>query len=118
MQVSDAILELPKVEQHVHILGSIQPRTLLKIINETGIDSPYSTIEDIEKRFEFKDFRHFLDVYSEVIDIVTDEKYFETMTYELLENSHQSNVLYSEISYSATDHMKLGLDSKSKRTSW
>jgi len=106
----DAIKALPKVEQHVHILGSLRPATLLKVIDETGIDSPYSTLEEIETRFEFRDFSHFLDVYNEVIDIITEEKYFETMTFELLENNALCNVKYTEISYSPSDHAQCGLD--------
>jgi adenosine deaminase len=40
MQTVDIVKALPKVEQHVHILGSITPATLLKVIEETGIDAP------------------------------------------------------------------------------
>lgn len=110
VQPIDAIKALPKVEQHVHILGSIRPETLLRVIDETGIETPYSSLEDIKKRFEFRDFSHFLDVYNEVIDIVTEEKYFETMTFELLENNHRCNVKYTEVSFSPSDHIQCGLD--------
>ncbi len=113
MKIIDALKSLPKVEQHVHILGSVRPATILRIIDETGIDTPYSTLEEIETRFEFRDFSHFLDVYNEVIEIVTEEKYFETMAFELLENNHSCNVKYTEISYSPSDHEQCGLDFES-----
>jgi adenosine deaminase len=110
MQTVDIVKALPKVEQHVHILGSITPATLLKVIEETGIDAPYSSVEDIEQLFEFQNFMHFLSVYTQVIELVNEEKYFENMAYELLQKSSECNVKYVEISFSAPDHVQKGLD--------
>ncbi|MGY5855076.1 MAG: hypothetical protein RTS72_00660, partial [Candidatus Thorarchaeota archaeon] len=53
MNTLDAIRALPKVELHVHTLGSLQPDTLLSIIREDGIDTPYNTVEDIVQRFQY-----------------------------------------------------------------
>jgi adenosine deaminase len=53
MELIDAIKALPKAEHHVHLLGSIKPATLMKAITDTGVDSPYDSIEDIERAFEF-----------------------------------------------------------------
>ncbi len=110
MELIEAIKALPKAEQHVHILGSIEPTTLMKAITETGVDTPYSSVEEIEQAFEFQNFNQFLSVYSQVIELVTEEKYFEPMAYELLERSNECNVKYVEISFSAPDHTERGLN--------
>ncbi|MHA1907382.1 MAG: adenosine deaminase [Candidatus Thorarchaeota archaeon] len=110
MELVEAIKALPKAEHHVHLLGSIQPRTLMKAITETGVKSPYESIEDIENAFEFQDFAHFISVYKQTIDMISDEKYFEPMAYELLESSKKCNVKYVEMSFSAPDHTLAGLD--------
>ncbi len=110
MDLVDAIKALPKVEHHVHLLGAIRPSTLMRAITETGIDSPYESINDVERAFEFKNFAHFISVYKQTIDLITEEKYFEPMAYELLEKSKECNVKYVEMSFSAPDHTRAGLD--------
>jgi adenosine deaminase len=110
MELLDAIKALPKVEHHIHILGSITPQTLLKVIGETGAEAPWNTLEEIEHAFEFRDFHHFLSVYFQTILLMTEEKYFEDLAYELLANSMRCKVKYVEISFSAHDHIETGLD--------
>ena len=109
MELIDAIKALPKAEHHVHLLGSIKPATLMKAITDTGVNSPYESVEDIERAFEFQNFAHFISVYKQIIDLVTEERYFEPMTYELLESSKECNVKYVEMSLSAPDHTLQGL---------
>lgn len=110
MKTLDAIRALPKAEHHVHLLGSIKPSTLMKAISDTGVKSPYTSLEDIEKAFEFQNFAHFISVYKQTIDLISEEKYFEPMAYELLESSKECNVKYVEMSFSAPDHTLAGLD--------
>ena len=104
------IRALPKVELHVHVLGSIRPSTLLEIINEDDIKSPYSTERDLIKRFQYTDFVNFIRVYMEIIQYITDGRHFERITYEMLENCSICNTQYVELSFSPMDHIKQGVD--------
>lgn len=110
MDLTEGIKLLPKVEHHVHLLGAIQPATLMRIIVESGEDTSYQSVNDIAAAFEFQDFTHFLSVYKETIDLINEEKYFEDMAFELLQKCHEANVKYVEMSFSAPDHIKVGLD--------
>ncbi len=110
MDILDAIRAVPKVELHVHVLGSIRPETLLSIIEREGISSPYSNVAEIKKRFEYTDFLSFLQTYMEIIEYILDEHHFERLTYELLENCSKSSVRYVEISFSPRDHMPKHLE--------
>ncbi|MFW9844666.1 MAG: adenosine deaminase [Candidatus Thorarchaeota archaeon] len=110
METLEAIRALPKVELHVHILGSIRPETLLAIIEEDDIKAPYTTIEEIIKRFEYTDFINFLRTYMEITEYIRDERHFEQITYEMLENCSKSNVRYVEASFSPPDHIAKGLE--------
>ena len=110
MDTLEAIRALPKVELHVHILGSIRPETLLSIIKEDEIKAPYTKVEEIIKRFEYTDFINFLRAYMEIVEYITDERHFEQITYEMLENCAKSNVHYVEASFSPRDHIPKGLD--------
>ena len=110
MDTLDTIRALPKVELHIHILGSIRPETLLSIIESDGIKAPYTNEEEIIKRFEYTDFANFLQGYMEIVDYITDERHFEQITYEMLDNCAKSNVHYVEASFSPSDHIPKGLD--------
>ena len=110
MNTLEAIRALPKVELHVHTLGSIQPSTLLSIIKEDGKDTPYKTVEDIVKRFQYTDFTHFIEVYMEIVGYISDEKHFEHITFDMLEKCSECNTRYVEASFSPRDHIQHNLD--------
>lgn len=68
MALYDFIRAMPKVELHVHLQGSIQPSTLLKLARRHDIDLPADTIEGIEAWYTFRDFAHFIEIYSVICE--------------------------------------------------
>lgn len=110
METVDAIRALPKIELHVHILGSIRPETLLSIIEMDKIAAPYTSVEQIVKRFKYTDFMNFIRAYMEIVEYIIDNQHFEQITYEMLENCAKSNVKYVEASFSPRDHIPMGLE--------
>ncbi|MFQ5833982.1 MAG: adenosine deaminase [Candidatus Thorarchaeota archaeon] len=109
MNIGQAIKELPKAELHIHLLGAIRPSMLLSLILETEPDSSYRTVEDIAPVFQFQTFRHFILAYTKVVDYVTQEKHFEQIAFEMLEDCANCNTRYVEASFSAIDHIQRGL---------
>jgi adenosine deaminase len=110
MDTAETIRRLPKLEQHVHIVGSTKPETLMGIIEDCGAKTPFNSLEDIRQFFQYRDFPHFISVYSTVNDCITDEKYYERITYEMLESDVASNVKHVEAIFSPNDHVRRGLD--------
>lgn len=110
MDVEALIKALPKVEQHVHIVGSTRPETLLWLLREGGLKKPFRTVKDVRRFFQYRDFPHFINVYKTVFRCITQEDQFERITYEMLEDDARCNVRCVEASFSAPDHVKEGLD--------
>ena len=110
MDIDELIKALPKVEQHVHIVGSIRPETLLWLAEEGKIEKPYKTLKDARRFFQYRNFSHFISIYSTMVDCITDEDQFDRITYEMLESDARCNVRYVEASFSAPDHVQKGLD--------
>ncbi len=110
MDTEEIIRRLPKLEQHVHIVGSTKPETLMSIIEDSGAETKFKTIEDIRSFFQYSDFPHFISVYSTVNDCIIDEKYYERITYEMLESDANCNVKHVEAIFSPNDHVRRGLD--------
>ncbi len=110
MDTEELIRRLPKLEQHVHIVGSTKPETLLHIIEDSGAETKLKNLDDIKGFFQYSDFPHFISVYSTVNDCIIDEKYYEQITYEMLESDAACNVKHVEAIFSANDHVRRGLD--------
>ena len=110
MDIAETIKQMPKLEQHVHIVGSTKPETLMGIIEDSGAKTQFTSINDIKQFFQYKDFPHFISVYSTVNDCIIDEKYFERITYEMLESDVASNVKHVEVIFSPNDHVRRDLD--------
>jgi adenosine deaminase len=110
LDVEQIIRKLPKIEQHVHIIGSTRPETLLWLAEEGGLDKPFKTPKDAQRFFQYKSFPQFINLYCTVADCITKESQFERITYEMLESDARCNVQYVEASFSAPDHVLRGLD--------
>jgi len=110
MSIEETIKQLPKIEQHVHIVGSVRPETLLWLNEQGEIKLPYKTLDDLKDFYAYQGFEHFLNVYSMVNELITHEKYYEIITYEMLQNQHNCNVKHVECIFSAYDHMHRELD--------
>lgn len=110
MDILETIRALPKAEQHIHLVGSTRPETLLWLAGEGGLDVPFETVDEVRGFFSYTDFDHFIRVYSTVVDCITREAQFERIAYEMLEAGHSCNVRDFEASFSAPDHVKEGLD--------
>jgi aminodeoxyfutalosine deaminase len=54
---------VPKIELHVHLEGSIRPATLLDIARRNDERLPADTIEELTALYEFRDFKHFIEVW-------------------------------------------------------
>jgi adenosine deaminase len=110
MDTLETIKALPKAEQHIHLVGSTQPETLLWLAEQGGIEVPFETVDEVQGFFSYTDFDHFIRVYSTVVDCITEEAQFDRIAYEMLEAGHRCNVRDFEASFSAPDHVLKGLD--------
>ncbi len=56
-------MSFPKIELHIHLEGSIRPRTLLEIARRNDEPLPADTVEGLAAVYEFTDFAHFIEVW-------------------------------------------------------
>lgn len=62
-QYDVAVTTTPKIELHVHLEGSIRPRTLLEIARRNGESLPVETEAELVEFYRFTDFAHFIQVW-------------------------------------------------------
>ncbi|SDH13166.1 aminodeoxyfutalosine deaminase [Lentzea fradiae] len=109
MPISNFVRALPKAELHVHLVGAASVDTVLTLARNHP-DGPVPTDETALRRFyEFTDFRHFINVYSVVNDLVTTGEDVRTLIVGYARDAARSNVRYAELTISATSHLRAGI---------
>jgi adenine deaminase len=59
----DLIQKMPKVELHLHIEGSLEPELMFTLADRNNITLPYTSVEEIQRAYQFSDLQSFLDIY-------------------------------------------------------
>ncbi len=92
------IAGLPKVELHVHHVGSASPRAVSALAARHEGSTPVpADPELLADYFTFTDFRHFITVYLSVVDLIRDADDVRTLTYEVGRDLGAQNVRYAEL---------------------
>ncbi|WP_367130805.1 adenosine deaminase [Saccharothrix sp. HUAS TT1] len=105
----DFIAALPKVELHVHLVGSASPATVLTLARRHAGHGVPTDEADLLRFYEFTGFDHFIDVYGAVNDLVTTGDDIAALVLGLAEEQARRNVRYAEVTVSATSHLRAGI---------
>lgn len=101
--------KIAKTEIHVHLEGSIEPETLLKLALKNRIELPVNNIESLREYFKFRDFPHFVDVYMLVCSCLRYSADFETITHEFGASMNRQGMKYAEVTFTPFMHVSNGL---------
>jgi adenosine deaminase len=105
--LEDAIRDMPKVELHVHLEGSIRPETLLMLARRNGQALPFETVEGLREWYRFIDFPHFDQIYVAITRCLQTEADLELITREFLRGQAAQNIRHSEATFTAYTIFKL-----------
>src|SRR6266540_674914 len=103
----DLIRALPKVELHVHLEGSIQPTTLLKLAKRNGVDLGFHTEAQMRLRYQFRDIDHFMRLYEEMTFALRQPEDFRLIAYEYGITASAQGIRYAEVTFTADTHFRL-----------
>lgn len=63
MVSSDWLNNLPKVELHLHIEGSLEPELMFKLAQSNNISLPFDSVAQVRQAYAFSNLQDFLDIY-------------------------------------------------------
>lgn len=106
---TDIAERIPKVELHVHLEGSIQPETLLRLADRHAVALPAKTVKEMRDLYTYTTFLHFLEIYQMCTHVLLTADDFAEITYEFLQQQAVQNVRYSEVMVSLSDHLIRGV---------
>jgi aminodeoxyfutalosine deaminase len=90
----------PKIELHVHLEGTIRPKTLLQIAARNGYALPVETAEEVEALYEYRDFAHFIEVFMLTSGALEREEDFRQIVVEYAEGAVGHGAVYLEAIFS------------------
>ncbi|MEU4528950.1 adenosine deaminase [Micromonospora ureilytica] len=104
------IAGLPKVELHVHHVGSASPRIVAELAARHEGRTPVPADPDaLADYFEFRDFAHFIEVYLSVVDLIRDPEDVWILTHEVARELARQQVRYAELTITPYSHVRRGI---------
>jgi adenosine deaminase len=89
------------VDLHVHLEGSMRASTVVELAERHGVELPEGLCEG---RYEFRDFRHFVDEWVAGLAVLHEIDEFTRIALEFCEDEAAQGVRYAEVSFSLPDH--------------
>jgi aminodeoxyfutalosine deaminase len=108
--LSTFIAGLPKVELHVHHVGSALPRIVAELAARHEGRSPVpADPELLAEYFAFRDFAHFVEIYLSVVDLIRDPEDVRLLTFEVARELARQQVRYAELTVTPYSHVRRGI---------
>ncbi|MEU4702705.1 adenosine deaminase [Nonomuraea dietziae] len=109
MTIDAFIDRLPKVELHVHLVGSASVATVLELSLRHPDSGVPSTEEELRRFYTFRDFPHFAEVYRAVNSLVRDPEDVASLVTGLARDLSPQNCRYVELQVTPYAHWMQGL---------
>ena len=102
--------DVPKVELHLHLEGSLEPELMFLLAKKNDIPLPFDSVEAVKEAYNFSNLQDFLDIYYQGANVLQTEQDFYDLTWAYLQKCHQQNVLHVEPFFDPQTHTDRGID--------
>jgi adenine deaminase len=109
MDMNNFIRNLPKLELHLHIEGTLTPERKLLLAKRNGIDIGHTTTSSIRETYNFDSLASFLAVYYDGMTVLLHEPDFYDLALDYLTKAASQNVRYVEMFFDPQAHTGRGV---------
>jgi len=109
MSLGRFLLELPKVELHVHLEGAMRPETLLALARAHRKSLPADDVAGLREWFRFRDFDHFVQIYLTCCAVLRRPEDFQRLLRDFAADQERDRIRYTEIHFTIGTHWLNGL---------
>jgi aminodeoxyfutalosine deaminase len=99
----------PKIELHVHLEGTVRPRTLLEIARRNDYALPADTEEGLQALYEFRDFAHFIEIWILTTNALRTEADFSQVVVDYAAEAASHGAIYLEAIFSPAERVARGV---------
>ena len=107
------INNLPKIELHCHLDGSLRVETVIELAQKDNIELDSYDYKEVKKMLSIDENCSSLDEYLEKFDlpnkVLQSKENLRRAAYELLEDAAKENIKYIEVRFAPIFHVKEGL---------
>ncbi len=107
---SDIDVTYPKIELHVHLEGTVRPATLLEIARRNDYALPANTEDGLAALYDFRDFRHFIEVWVLTTNALKHEQDFRQVVVDYAREAAAHGAVYIEGIFSPAERARRGVD--------
>ncbi|MDW6093685.1 adenosine deaminase [Vibrio rhizosphaerae] len=103
------IQNLPKVELHLHIEGTLEPELMFQLAKRNQVNIPFNTPEEVQAAYQFTNLQSFLDIYYQGANVLIHEQDFFDLTWAYLLRCQADHVMHTEIFFDPQTHTARGI---------
>ena len=103
------IENMPKVELHLHIEGTLEPELMFALSRRNKIKLPYNSIQEIHDAYQFTNLQSFLDIYYQGANVLQTEQDFYDLMWAYLKKAAEQNVRHTEVFFDPQTHTARGI---------
>ncbi|WP_043759792.1 adenosine deaminase [Aeromonas taiwanensis] len=103
------IADLPKLELHLHIEGTLEPELMFALARRNGVALPWPDVASLRTAYEFDSLQSFLDLYYQGASVLVTEQDFFDLTWAYLERCVADHVVHVEIFFDPQTHTARGI---------
>lgn len=101
--------QLPKVELHLHLEGSLEPELMFALAQRNNVELPFKSVEEVRAAYEFSNLQDFLDIYYQGANVLIHEQDFYDLTWAYLTKCKEQNVMHVEPFFDPQTHTDRGV---------
>ncbi|MBE9102693.1 adenosine deaminase [Vacuolonema iberomarrocanum] len=101
-ELAEQLHAMPKAEIHVHLEGATDAETFYQMAQRNHVELPVASLDEWKAFFEFRDFPHFIDVYTTAVKCLQTPEDYALMIEQLYKRQAEQNIRYTEAFLSAS----------------
>ncbi|MDN7133613.1 adenosine deaminase [Halomonas sp. MC140] len=105
----DFLRDLPKVELHLHIEGSLEPELMFALAQRNGIDLPYVTVQEAKDAYLFSNLQEFLSLYFQGMNVLRKEEDFYDLAMDYFKRARGEGVVHIDMHFDPQAHLQRGV---------
>jgi aminodeoxyfutalosine deaminase len=102
-------MSYPKIELHVHLEGTVRPKTLLEIARRNDYALPAETEEGLATLYDFRDFADFIDVWVLTTNALRTSDDFHQVVVDYAAEAVSHGAVYIEAIFSPAERVRRGV---------
>ena len=107
MDLFEFAQRMPKAELHIHLEGSILPRTLLRLAQRNHVSLPADDEIGLSELYRFRNFEQFLDTYLMITKCLRTTDDYRLIAYEYGSECARQNIRYAEVTFTILTNTSL-----------